>query len=65
MKLDYLEIKERLTNLSKKGELDNSKLGNRTASERLEVYANIFLGDEVDVSKIDSTNLSDFIRKAL
>lgn len=65
MKLDYLEIKERLTNLSKKGELDNSKLGNRTASERLEVYANIFLGDEVDVSKVDSTNLSDFIRKAL
>ncbi len=65
MKLDYLEIKERLTNLSKKGELDNSKLGNRTASERLEVYANIFLGDDVDVSKIDSTNLSDFIRKAL
>lgn len=65
MKLDYLEIKERLTNLSKKGELDNSKLRNRTASERLKVYANIFLGNEIDVSKIDSTNLSDFIRKAL
>ena len=67
MEINYLEIKDRLIDLYKKGALNSNNFNERTntSSERFAKYAKIFLGENIDVSKIDSTNLHEFIRKVL
>ena len=67
MEINYLEIKDRLIDLYKKGALNSNNFNERTntPSERFTKYAKIFLGENIDVSKIDSTNLHEFIRKVL
>ena len=67
MEINYLEIKDRLIDLYKKGALNSENFIDRknTPSERFAKYAKIFLGENIDVSKIDSTNLHEFIRKVL
>ena len=67
MEINYLEIKDRLIDLYRKGALNSENFIERknTSSERFAKYAKIFLGENIDVSKIDSTNLHEFIRKVL
>lgn len=67
MEINYLEIKDRLIDLYNKGALNSNNFNERTntSSERFAKYAKIFLGENIDVSKIDSTNLHEFIRKVL
>lgn len=65
MKIDYEEVKDRLIDYYKKDELDYSKIKKGTATERLKTYAKIFLGEDIDISKVDSTNLYEFVRKVL
>lgn len=67
MEINYLEIKERLINLYKSNafNFENSNGKNQTPYERFSKYVKIFLGENVEVSKVDSTNLHEFVRKVL
>lgn len=67
MEINYLEIKDRLINLYKSNafNFENSNGKNPTPYERFSKYVKIFLGENVEVSKVDSTNLHEFVRKVL
>lgn len=67
MEINYLEIKDRLINLYKSNafNFENSNGKKQTPYERFSKYVKIFLGENVEVSKVDSTNLHEFVRKVL
>ena len=62
MEISYLEIKDRLEYLYKRNEL---KQPEGKTYDRFTGYVKIFLGEDVDVSKVDSTNLREFVRKII